>query len=188
MPWQKAKPLVGLERQIGSPCKQVSARAREGGRGISLSPLSELWPAQLPPASPASLQALKEQMAHPASGDVSADKEHMRGITENNICREVIYLLSHNHSMTELFTKTPHRAVFEQSYYCYHPIYFNFFFWEYWVFSCTLSSFLFKIASSWSAGVQSKHVDYIINHTQKPARGWMWKHTCNENFKWNTEK
>lgn len=97
----------------------MSARAKEGWRGTSLFHFSELCPAQLPPgsASRASLQALQEQTARLASEDISADKEDMRGLRKNNVCREVICLLSHNHSMTELFTKSPHTAVFEQSYY-----------------------------------------------------------------------
>lgn len=39
---KKAKPLVGSERQISSPCKQMSDTAKEGGRGISLFHFSEL--------------------------------------------------------------------------------------------------------------------------------------------------
>lgn len=44
----------------------------------------------------ASLQALQEQITHLSSGDISADKEDMREIRENNICREAIFLLPHN--------------------------------------------------------------------------------------------
>lgn len=49
-PWQEAKPLVVSERQTGSPCKQRSATAKEGGRRIWTFHFSELWPAQPPPA------------------------------------------------------------------------------------------------------------------------------------------
>lgn len=141
-----------------------------GGRGISVFSVSKLWPARLGSPSQASLQALWEQIAHLASEDISADKEDVGGIKKNSIYRKVVCLVSHNHSITELSTENPHTTASEQSYYPFPQIYFNFFF-ENIIFCCPQPPVLFKIASSWSAGVGSKYVSYIINHTSQPAKG-----------------
>lgn len=85
-----AKSKVGLERQIGSHANRWVPEPRKEGEGshsfISVS-CEQLT---------ASLQALQEQITHLSSGDISADKEDMREIRENNICREAIFLLPHN--------------------------------------------------------------------------------------------
>lgn len=142
--------LVGLERLSIQIRKCQSPEGRE--RDLTL------WCQQAGTSSAvswihiASLTAGTVRANHPlTSEDTSTDKKGMREIRKNNICRKVICLLSHNHSMRDLSTKNPHTTVPEQSYYPYPQIYFNFF-WEYY-FSCTQPPFLFKIANSWSAGV-----------------------------------
>lgn len=165
LPWQEAKPLVGLERQTGSLCKLMSATAKEGVRGMWLFHFSQLWPAQLPPAS---LTLKSKEPILPLKISVLTRK------TWEELGKTIFVGNSFScyHTTIQWQSCLP-RTLRHQ---CLNKainitIKFIWIFFLRIFFFCPQSAFLFKTASSWSAGVWSKHVDCIINHTQKPGRG-----------------